>query len=320
MNQVYIKDKIFKKIFYLGIFFLLTLVNICYSIENKILVKVNNEIITSIDIENETKYLIALNPSIENLIKDKIFIISKKSLIKEKIKRIEINKNYIKIEPPENYVDTVIQNIYQNIGLKSLDNFKKYLEIKGVNYEIVKKKIEIEAVWNQLIFTKFSEKIKIDKEKIKNSILKNKNKKIKSLLMSEIIFEIKNLSDLDSKYLEIKKIIDSKGFDNAALSFSISNTAQIGGRLNWINENSLNKNLKKKIQDLEIGKYTGPISVSGGFLILQLNEEKNIKNDKKIDLKIEVNKKIRLETNKQLNQLSTLHFNKVKKDIQIYEF
>lgn len=321
MNQVYTKDKMFKKkTFYLILLFSITIFNLGYSIENKILTKVQNEIITTIDIENESKYLIALNPNLESLKDDIIFKISKKSLIKEKIKRIEINKNFKKTEAPTDYIDAVVTNIHQKIGIENLEDFKKYLKIRNVDYKIVRKKIEIEAIWNELIFLKFSQKIKINEENLEDLILENKNKKLRSFLMSEIIFEVENLNALNSKYLQIKKIINSEGFANAALTFSISNTAQVGGKLGWINENTLNKNLKDKIQNLKINEYTDPIRISGGFLILQLNEKKNLENVNSVDLKSELKKQIRAEKNKQLNQFSTLHFNKVKKDIQIYEF
>ena len=309
-----------KRTLYQVVLSFLIIINFCYSIENKILVKVENEIITSIDIENESKYLIALNPNIENL-KDEIIIkISKKSLIKEKIKSIEINKNFKKIEPPNDYINAIVENIHKKIGIENLIDFKKYLKIQNVDYEIVRKKIKIEAIWNELIFLKFSQKIKINTENLKDTILENKNKKLKSFLISEILFEVKNLNDLNSKYLKIKEIIDTEGFANAALSFSVSSTSQIGGKLGWINENSLNKNLRNKIKNLKIGEHTDPISISGGFLILQLNEEKNIENDNNVDLELELKKQIRSEQNKQLTQFSTLHFNKVKRDIQIYEF
>ena len=64
-----------------------------FSIENKILVKIDNQIITSLDVNNEYKYLIALNPSLKNSKKEDIIQLSKRSIINERIKKIEIEKN-----------------------------------------------------------------------------------------------------------------------------------------------------------------------------------------------------------------------------------
>ncbi len=101
------------------------------------------------------------------------------------------------------------------------------------------------------------------------------------------------------------------------MKYSNSQTSNIGGKLNWINENSLNNNIKKLLNSLEINDYTGPIRVSGGFLVLKLNDLKIVQ--KKIDPQQELKKRIRSLKNEQLSQFSKMHFNKVKKDIRIDE-
>ena len=135
--------------------------------------------------------------------------------------------------------------------------------------------------------------------------------------MSEIFFEINKDENLDKKYNEIKKTINEKGFGNAALKYSNSQTSNVGGRLNWINENSLNDDIKKIINSLEINDYTRPIRVTGGFLVLKLNDLKIVQS--KIDPEQELKKRIRSLKNEQLNQFSKMHFNKVKKNIRIDE-
>ena len=181
----------------------------------------------------------------------------------------------------------------------------------------MKNKLKVEALWNQLIFAKFSSKVKIDEEKLKTKIQNGNNKFLKSFLMSEISFEISNLKDLDNKYVEITETIKNKGFEFAALKYSLSPTSSLGGKLGWISENSLNKNILKSIKDLKVNSITKPIVVPGGFLILQMNDIKNKKIE--IDLKKELAKLINFEKNNQLNQYSKIYFNKVKKDLEISE-
>ena len=287
-----------------------------YSLENKILVKIENQIITSIDINNEYKYLISLNPSLKNSKKEDIIKLSKKSIIREKIKKIEIQKNFNNPKIPQKFLNEILQNIYSRIGLNSLDEFKKYLNKNDVDFENVKNKLEIEALWNELILIKFSSKVKINKENLKSKINKN-NKFLKSYLMSEISFEVSNLKNLNDKFLEISNIINDKGFNYAALKYSVSPTSDLGGKLGWINENSLNKNIRSAISDLEINNFTKPIAVPGGFLILQINDIKNTKIE--IDTENELKKLILFEKNNQLNQYSKIYFNKIKKDLQIDE-
>ena len=287
-----------------------------FSIENKILVKIDNQIITSLDVKNEYKYLIALNPSLKNSKKEDIIKLSKRSIINERIKKIEIEKNFNNPQIPEKFLDIILQNVYFKIGIENISDFKRYLSINDVDFENVKNKLEIEALWNELILIKFSSKININEDDLRKKIKEN-NKFSKSYLLSEISFEVSNLSDLESKYKEIRDIINNKGFDFAALKYSISATSKIGGKLDWINENSLNIQIKDAIKDLKINDFTKPINVSSGFLILKINDVKNTQIE--VNVEDELKRLTNYEKNNQLNQYSKIYFNKVKKNLQIDE-
>ena len=286
-----------------------------FSIENKILVKIENEIITSLDVKNEYNYLIALNPTLKNSNKNDISEFSKKSVIQEKIKQIEIKKNFESIKIEQKFFEQILKNIYSKIGIQNLNDFKKYLKANNIEFENVKKKLETEALWNRLILIKFSSKVKIDEKKIRQKLQKDNNKYIKSYLMSEIFFEVSNLKNLDKTFSEISNTIQKSGFNFAALKYSISSTSNIGGKLDWINENSLNKNIKKIIENLEVNDHTKPIAIPGGFLILQINEIRKTK--LKIDVDKEFKKIVDYEKNNQLNQYSKIYFNKIKKNLEI---
>ena len=286
------------------------------SLENKILVKIENQIITSLDVNNEYKYLVALNPSLKNSSKEDIIKLSKRSILQEKIKKIEIDKNFNNPKITQEFLEQILQNIYSKIGLDNLNDFKEYLIKNNIDFENVKNKLEVETLWNELIFIKFSSKVKINENNLREKI-NNNSKFLKSYLLSEISFEVSNLKNLEDKFIEISNVIKNKGFDFAALKYSVSPTSSLGGKLDWINENSLNKNIKLAISNLEINDFTKPITVPGGFLILQVN---NIKNTKiEIDVEKELNKLKNYEKNNQLNQYSKIYFNKVKKDLEISE-
>ena len=302
------------KVFFIIIFFIL--ITNSNSFENKILFKIENQIITNLDIINEYKYLIALNPNLNNSSEKDIINFSKKSIIQEKIKKIVIGKNFKNPKVPDEFLEQIMKNIYTKIGLSDLNDFKKYLISNEIDFKNVKKKLEIEALWNELIIFKFSSRLKIDEKNLKDRISKN-NSYLKSYLMSEIFFEVSNIKELENKFLEISNAINNKGFDFAALKYSTSPTSNLGGKLDWINENSLNKNIKKAIIDLKIKDFTKPIAVAGGFLILQINDIKNTKID--VDIENELKKLINFERNNQLNQYSKIYFNRVKKDIEISE-
>ena len=283
------------------------------SLENRILYKINNEIITSFDLKKELRYLSLINSQILNLEKKDIFEISKKSIIREKVKKIEILKHFQEIKLDKNYIDILIKNTYSKIGFKNLDDFKIKLDSMNISLEEFIEKISIEAMWNQIIYEKFKLKIKIDKTKLENEI---SSKKINTLFqLSEIVFVVNKRENLQKKINLIKSDIENKGFNGAALIHSISESRNQSGKLGWINESSINEKLSDVIKTLKIGEYSEPQNIPGGFLIIKLNDIKN--ETVSINMKKELDKLIKLKTNQQLNQFSNIYFNKIKKNIKI---
>tara|TARA_Y100000591_G_scaffold234989_1_gene205733 strand:- start:67 stop:999 length:933 start_codon:yes stop_codon:yes gene_type:complete len=288
-----------------------------FSFENKIVAKIENKIITSIDIKNEYNYLLALNKELKNLNDKEFYELSKRSIIREKIKEIEISK-YYDLDLPDEYIKSILKNIYLKLNIKNFKDFENYLNQQQIEYSFVRNKIIIEALWNELIINKYSNKVRIDKKKIRQNINSNNQKISISYLMSEIFFETTNSKEIQTKYNEIKNVIDAKGFSSAALLYSSSSTSNIGGKLNWLKKDSLNKKILKGIDELKVNEYSAPIIVPGGFLILMLNEIKETKNEQNIEDQIKriVNQK----TNEQLNQFSKIYFNKIKKNLNINEY
>ena len=285
------------------------------ALENKIILRVNDEIITSIDISNEIKYLSTLNPSINKLKENEVYEISKKSLINEKIKENEIQKNFENTNLPEKFIEQLLTNVYSKLGIISLEEFKIYLKNNQIKYETVVGKIQTEALWNELVIAKFSKSLKVNENQLKKVI--KKNQIIKQYLMSEIFFEVDNIKNFENKYNEISENIKIIGFENAALKYSTSQTSNMGGKLDWINENSMNKNIQEIVSKTKINEVTKPMPIAGGYLILKINDIKTV--ETKLDFEQELKKLIRSAKNYQLNQFSKIYFNKIKKDIRINE-
>ena len=219
----------------LSIFFIFFYFQITNSIENKIEFKINNEIISSIDINNEKKLLLALNPRLVELNQKEILEISIESVIREKIKKIEI-KNYKKeMEIDREYLTKLIESNYKKINFTTEKEFQKFLNARGLTIEQFEKKLIIEALWNELIFLKYRNKVSIDEKKLREEIVQfSKQNFDYSYNLSEIVFSANSSSKLKEKNDEIQKEIQSKGFENAASISSISSTASIGGKLGWI--------------------------------------------------------------------------------------
>ena len=300
--------------FFLILLFYFSNISQLISAENKIILKVNNEIITSVDLLNEIEYLKILNNNLNNLSIEKLIEIAKKSLIREKIRKVEAYNYFQDPKIEEKYFKPYINEIMKKSNVKSEKQLIDSLNSKGIDMQTINKKIETEILWNQLILNKFSSSVKIDRNKIKNDILKNN--KQKEYLLSEIIFNIEN-ENIDKKFNKIKNEIIKSGFESAATIFSISDSAKVGGKIGWVNYNSLSKVIKEEIIKIKKNEYTNPIVIPGGFLILKIEEEKTVNVIK--DIKSEVENVSRTIMNKQLNQYSNVYFNKIKKEFQIDE-
>ena len=306
--------KNFKKIILIFFYSLIFFSN-AIAIENKILFKVNNEIITSIDILTELKYLGTINNDLNKMPKKQAFEIAKKSLIREKIKEIELKKIFKEIIIEDEFLNNLLVNHFESDEIKSIYDFEKYFLLLDISPNLIKKKISIEVMWNQFIFNKFNQNVKINKEIIKNELL-TKDKQ-NEYLLSEIFFTINENEILDKKTNLLEKEINDKGFSQTALIYSVSNTANKGGKLGWVKETIMSPKIKKIIKQIKINNYTKPIVLPGGFLILKIEDIRETDND--FDLNSEIDKIVRKKTNEQLNQFSNIYFNKIKKNIIINE-
>ena len=307
------KYKIFLKYIILPIIILVLHFGKLQALENKILFKIDNEIVTTIDIYNELKFFKMFNQQINDLSKQEQLEISKNSIIKNKIKKVEILKFTEEIKIESKFLLKFVQNKFKNMRISSMDDFEKDLELNGLDIEVIKEKLTIELIWNDLIFQKFNSKVSIDRNKIKKEVLNNSNKYLRELSISEIIFNISKKKDFEDKYSKILEDINLTGFKNAALIHSISDTASVGGYIGWVKEDNLNPTIKDSILDLKKGQFSKPILTSSGFIILKIEDEKEYKID--TNLNDEIKKLIMYKTNEQLNQFSRLYFNKIKKNI-----
>ena len=285
--------------------------------ENKIKIElqIGNEILTNIDFLNEKNYLIALNNNLKNLPKNQLKKISKQSLIREKIKKIELSKFY-DLKKADKYSEKVLRDFYKRLNFKNEDDFNSYMNSYNLNMVDIKEKLKIETLWNEMIFGKYNNQIKIDEDAIKLKI-KNQKKILKEYNLSEILFQLNSNEKLLDKYNLILQNIENTGFKNSANIFSISDSAKFGGKIGWVNQNQLNKKLLKEIENLDINKLTKPVQVSSGYLIIRLNDKRE--KEKELNFEETYKQMVTQEKNRQLNQFSLIYFNKIKQNIFISE-
>tara|TARA_Y100000816_G_scaffold182538_1_gene132168 strand:- start:2595 stop:3524 length:930 start_codon:yes stop_codon:yes gene_type:complete len=280
--------------------------------------KVNNQIITNIDVKNEKNYLLALNPNLRNLSEKDINRYAIDSIINERIKKIEIEKRY-EITVNEIVIKKIISDLYSKIGISDIEAFKNYLLNYNINLDLVKKKISIEVAWNDYIVNKFNNLILIDEEKIRKKVDKLSEKNfVENILLSEIIFTLKDNENLENKFLDIKNSINNIGFEQAAKIYSVSESKKNGGEIGWVYKSQLSDKIASRIDKLNIGEFTNPITTPGGFIVLKILDKKEQLLE--IDKNEQFKKAVNFEKNRQLTKYSTLHYKRVFNKTIINEF
>ena len=311
-----------KILIYTLIIYLQSLVSVI-SKEIKILYKINDSIITNHDIFEEINYLVSLNKNLTQLSNKQLSSNAEKSLIREIIKKDEISKFYeinYNEEIKSEKIDLIIKNFRENMGFKSSQEFENYLKVKNIDINDLKKKFIIEQFWNQLIFDKYRNLVKIDSNKI-NSVLEKlikSNSEVLSFNLSEIIFLEKNRKEIEKKSEEIIASIQTIGFKDSAVIHSISESSKLGGEIGWISQNQIPKKIFLAIKDLEIGEFSKPIITAGGILFLKVNNKKKI--NAQVDKEEEMERLISFERNRILNEYSIIYYKEIENKAYVEKF
>ena len=295
------------------IFFLFQFSNVFSKISNSIVITVGNLPITYLDLVKEMRLIaIVSNNKIENSNKEQIKNIAAKSLIKRKIKEIEIEKYSIK-NYNKNDLKKLISQTSINLGTNE-DGLKKIMNLNNLDFKYLEHKYEVDLKWNSLIFELYKNKVVLNMgevEEILNNTVKNTVSR-KDFLLSEIEINLPN----NEMQLVIKKImgnIEMEGFENTAKKYSISQTAESGGSLGWMNEKKLSRKILENIKDLKTNEVGKPIILENSIVFLKKMGEKVYEKDVK-KLKDNI---IKIEKEKKLKMFSNSHYSNLERVTQI---
>ncbi len=291
--------------------------------EIRILYKINDNIITNLDISEEINYLTSLNKNLNQLNSKELTVNAEQSLIREKIKKEEIDKiykiDYAKAVNSDRF-KTIINNFRKNLGFESNDEFKNYLDNNGIDFNELKEKFLVEQFWNQLIFDKYQNVIKIDTNQMNEELeklLRNKSE-IESFNLSEIIFFEKDKISIEKKYQEIISSIKTVGFSDSAALYSISESSKLNGEIGWVNENQISKKVFIAIKDLNINEVSKPIITAGGIILLKINDKKKV--NMEINKEEELKRLISYEKNRLLNEYSIIYYKELENRAYVKKF
>ena len=253
---------------------ILFLNNNLYGFNSKIIVKVEDEIITNYDLKN--KILITLILSNQEINQQNIDELKKAvldQLINLKLKKMELSK--YKIKKDEGRINSYLKSISGN----NIQNFKNKFFENNLDFELFLDEVDTEIRWQQLIYTLYGKKIDINEATIDVEVEKiiKERSNVEEFELYEI--EINSNLDVPEKQIieDILKKINTIGFENSALNFSTSTTSSQKGYLGWINGKTLSKEIYLILSKMKIGEVSRPIKKQNNILFLKLNNKRTIK-------------------------------------------
>ena len=290
------------------ILFLITLkFNTLFAVENKIIVKVNNEIITSYELKQTILTTLFLaNQQVNQKVVDQSKSAALKALINSVLKKKEVDKYNISLSENE------INNQLKTISGGDIIKFKNKFKTNNLDFSLYKDKLKTELMWRKLIFNIYQEKVKIDEEDIQNELSKiKKNKKIEEYRISEISVSFNTENEKINVINKINEQIAKFGFEETALRFSESTSAVDKGDLGWVNINGLTKKISEIILKMKVNEVSEPILISNSVLFLKLNDKKlsNMLDSETDKIKNQI---INSKKNELFNLYSTSHLSKLR--------
>lgn len=240
-------------------------------VENNIVLKVENEIITSFEIKN--KILSSLVLANQEVSQSNINRLKKQAvnyLIQQKLKKIELKKYNFKRDQAQ------LDNYLNSISSNNIDNLKKKFSNNNVDFDLFIDDLDIDLKWQKYIYKVFSKKIEIDEQNISKeleNLLRNKSE-IEQYRISEIEISLANDVSDKEKILNIENQIKKFGFESAALRFSVSSSSSNKGDLGWLNAKSLNNKIYEIIKNMKEGEVTKPLITANSALFLKLNQKR----------------------------------------------
>ena len=310
--------KILKIVFLLFNLIYFSMINFSQSSEITIVYKVENIPITNTDIVKEINYLILLNEELKNIDKEELLKYATKSIIREKVKKNNLIKKF-QFGENNQIIEQQLSNLITELDSND-SQFEEILKQIGISKNYIKEKIEIEYLWNKLIYTTYKDKVKINLKEIEEKLqieLNNPSNLINEFLLYEILFTVPDKTNVENEILKIKNSITKIGFENTANILSESSSSKNGGRIGWVKENQLSKQISSEVKNLKAEEYTNPINVPGGLLILYLKEKRETVPN--FSFEEELQKTIQMERDKQLNQFSSIYYKKIELNTKIYD-
>jgi peptidyl-prolyl cis-trans isomerase SurA len=243
--------------------------------------KVNGQIITGTDVDQRLALVLAANEgsqvSDEELQTLRLQVL--RNLIDETLQIEEAKAQ--KVEVTKDEVDQTFNRLATERFKQTPEQLDKYLRSIGSSTASLKRQIEGELSWNNLISRNVEPFVNVSKEEVDELYKRLQASRGTAEYRIGEIYLSATPESRDAVLQNAKKIVDQikagGSFLAYARQFSEASTAAVGGELGWIRLEQLqNPTLEAAVQELQPGQLVGPIEIPGGFDILVLIDKRQI--------------------------------------------
>ena len=307
----------------LRIIFVIILLNIgnyaFSSTKNKIILSVEDQIISSYELKNKIKTILFFSgQQLEQANIDRSKNLALKQLIDYKLKKNQVIRFNIQNENSKK-----TQEYLKKLSLKyqtDINGLKIIFKDNDLDYDMYLDEMNTEFNWQALIFNKFKDQIIIDEKEIDielNNFIESQED-LEEYKLAEIEIALKNNSEDRKTILEINDQIKLIGFKDAAIKYSMSSSSLSGGDIGWISSKSLSEEILSIINKMKINDISKPIIQTNTATIIKLIDKKtsNISDINLDQLKQQI---IKNKKNNLLNVYSNNYLSKIKNNVLIEE-
>ena len=282
------------------------------NVTNKIIAKIDNQIISSFELKNKIKMILFFSKQeINQSNVDKVKTIALRALVNSKLKENEIINRNISIENNLKLVN-YLKSIYANFNTNE-EGFKRLFIQNDIDFDLYLNEVKHEMAWQNLIYRIYKDKVVVNEKEIidelNNFIQSQRN--LEKFELAEIIILGVNESENKKNIEEVLNQIQIEGFNDTAIKFSQSSTAFNGGNIGWVNSKSLSKDILSIVKNLKVGEVSKPFFQTNSIVFLKLINKKR-ENINDINIETVKSNIITAKSNELLNIFSNNHLSKIK--------
>lgn len=246
---------------------------------NSIEVLVNDEPISSFDINQRLRLVIAISGGVntqEEFLQVREQVIQ--SMVDERLQLQEAAE--VELEVSDEQLEQFFARRAQGVGQQP-EQFAQALASIGSSKDTMKRQMEAEIAWSQLVQGRLGAFVSVSDEEVEafiQRIYDNRGKfeyRLGEIVLLSQSQEQSAAVEANAKQL-VEQIRGGADFIQIAQQLSASSTAAVGGDLGWITGDDLDPSYREQVENADVRSVLDPIRTPGGYIILSVADRRRV--------------------------------------------